>query len=137
MIHRVCLVTLDCCSNDPHQKLTLFDRTVDVIRPDVPVMALPVGSQVVLEAFCYYLGNGYRQKLVVYPVFDLRLFKPCLRWTAFSVLGSLDPHSLTEFITIGLKRAKRMVWMATRPNLIGWPHQESRHFDRLGHAPSS
>ena len=70
-----------------------------------------------MEAYCEYLGNGYRRKLIDYPVFDLRLFRRCLQRTASSVFGSLDGLAMTEFIVNRLKGAKAPDWMSSRPAL--------------------
>ena len=83
-----------------------------------------------MEVFCEYLGSGYRQKLIDYPFFDLRLFKRCLQLTASSVFGSLDGLAITEFIVNGLNGANTRDWMSSRPALkkailpndLGMPH---------------
>ena len=90
IFRRVCVAELDCYRSDPHQEETALGRVVDALGPDVSVASINGGSTVLVEAFCEYLGNGYRQKLIDYPVFDLRLFRRCLQRTASSVFGSLD-----------------------------------------------
>ena len=85
---RVCVATLDRYISDPHQEVTALRRVVDALGPDVSVASISGGSTVLVEAFCEYLGNGYRQKLIEYPVFGLRLFRRCLQWTSSSVFGS-------------------------------------------------
>ena len=67
---RVCVATLDCYSSDLHQEITALGRMVDALGPDVSVASISGGSTVLVEAFCEYLGSGYRQKLIDYPVFD-------------------------------------------------------------------
>ena len=52
-----------------------------------------------------------------YPYSDLRLFKRCLQPIASSVLGSLYPYYLTEFIVNTLKGAESCCWTASRPVL--------------------
>ena len=71
------MATLDRYSSDPHQEITALGRMVDALGPDVSVASISRGSTVLVEAFCEYLGSGYRQKLIDYPVFDLRLFGRC------------------------------------------------------------
>ena len=61
------------------------------------------------------MGSGYRARLAGYPIFDLRLLKRCLRRTAASVFGSLDPFSMTEFVINRLKGAETRDRMASRP----------------------
>ena len=103
---RVCVASLDCYSSDLHQKISALGRMVDALGPDVSVATISGGSAVLVEAFCEYLGSVYRQKLIDYPVFDLRLFRRCLQRTASSVFGSLNGLAMTEFIVDWLKGAE-------------------------------
>ena len=114
---RMCVATLDRYSSDPHQEVTALGRVVDALGPDVSVASISGGSTVLVEAFCEYLGNGYRQKLIEYPVFDLRFFRRCLQRTSSSVFGSLDGLAMTEFIVNRLKGAETRDWMSSRPAL--------------------
>ena len=114
---RVCMATLDRYSSDPYQEISVLGRVGDALGPDVSVASINGGSSVLVEAFCEYLGNGYRQKLIDYPVFELRLFRRCLQRTASSVFGSLDGLALTEFIVNRLKGAETRDWMSSRPAL--------------------
>ena len=114
---RVCVATLDCYSSDPHQEISALGRMVDALRPEVSVASISGGSTVLVEAFCEYLGNGYRRKLFDYPVFDPRLFRWCLQRTASSVFGSLDELAMTEFIVNWLNGAEMRDWMSSRPAL--------------------
>ena len=111
------MATLDRYSSDPHQEIAALGRAMDALGPDVSVASISGGSTVLVEAFCEYLGNGYRQKLIDYPVFDLRLFRRCLQRTASSVFGSLDGLAMTEFIVNRLKGAETRDWMSSRPAL--------------------
>ena len=106
IVRRVCVATLDRHSSDPHQEFSALGRLIYALRPNVSVVSLIGGSTILVEAFCEYLGSGYRQKLIEYPSFDLRLFKRCLQRTASSVFGSLDVHAITEFIVHRLKGAE-------------------------------
>ena len=83
---RVCVGTVDRYSSDPHQNISVLGRIVDALGPDVSVASISGGSTVLVEAFCEYLGSGYRQKLIDYPFFDLLLFRRCLQRTASCVL---------------------------------------------------
>ena len=114
---RVCVASLNRYSSDHHQEVTALGRVVDALGPDVSVASISGGSTVLVEAFCKYLGNGYRQKLIYYPVFYLRLFRRCLQRTASSVFGSLDGLAMTEFIEDWLKGAETRDWMSSRPVL--------------------
>ena len=108
---RVCVATLDCYSSDHHQEISVLGRVVDALGPDVSVASISGGSTVLAEAFCENLGSGYGQKLIDYPVFDLRLFRRFLQRTASSVFGSLDGLAMTEFIVNRLKGAETRDWM--------------------------
>ena len=114
---RVCVATLDRYSSDPHQEIKTLGRVVDALGPAVTVASISGGSTVLVEAFCEYLGSGYRQKLIDYPFFDFRLFRRCLQRSASSVFGSLDGLSMTEFIVTRLKGAETRDWMSARPAL--------------------
>ena len=92
-------------------------RIVDSLGPDVSVAWINGGSTILVEAFCEYLGSGYRQKLLDYPFFDLRLFRRCWQQTASSVFGSLNGLAMTEFIINRLKGAETRDWMSSRPAL--------------------
>ena len=63
------------------------------------------------DTYKEYLGSGYSHKLVEYPIFDLRLLKRCLQKVSSSVIGSLDPFSMTEFIVTRLKGVEHRDWM--------------------------
>ena len=116
-LRRVCVATLDHYNSDPHQDVTALGRVVDALGPDVSVASINGGSTVLVEAFCEYLSNGCRQKLIDYPVFDLRLFRRCLQRTSSSVFGSLDGLAMTEFIVNRLKGAETRDWTSSRPAL--------------------
>ena len=103
---RVCVATLDRYSSDPHQEISVLGRIVDALGSDVSVASINSCSTVLVEAFCDYLGSGYRQKLNDYPVFDLRLFRRCLQRTASSVFGSLNGLAMNEFIVNRSKGAQ-------------------------------
>ena len=114
---RVCVASLDRYSSNPHQENSALGRIVDALGPDVSVASISGGSTDLVEAFCENLGSGYRQKLIGYPVFDLRLFRRCLQRTASSVFGSLDGLAMTEFIVNRLKGAEARDWMSSLPTL--------------------
>ena len=59
----VSVASLHRYSSDLHQEVTALGRVVDALGPDVSVGSISGGSTVLVEAFCEYLGNGYRQKL--------------------------------------------------------------------------
>ena len=102
---RVCVASLDCYSSDLLQEISALGRMVDALGPNVSVASINGGLTVLVEAFCENLGSGYRQKVIDYPVYDLRLFRRWLQPTASSVFGSLDGLAMTEFIVNRLKGA--------------------------------
>ena len=114
---RVCVASLDRYSSDLYQEVTTLGRMVDALGPDVSVASINGGATILVEAFCEYLGSGCRQKLIDYPVFDLRLFRRCLQRTASSVFGSLDGLAMTEFIVNWFKGAETRDWMSSLPAL--------------------
>ena len=114
---RVCVATLDRYSSDPHREVTELGRVVEALGPGFSVASISGGTTVLVEAFCEYLGSGYRQKLIDYPGFDLWLFGRCLQRTSSSVFGSLDGLAMTEFIVNRLQGAEMPDWMSSRPAL--------------------
>ena len=117
IFRRVCVAMLVRQSSDLHQEIAALGRIVDALRPDVSVVSISYGSTILVEAFCKYLGSGYRQKPIDYPFFDLCLFKQCLQRTASSVFGSLDGLAMIEFIVNRLKGAETRDWMSSRSAL--------------------
>ena len=111
---RVCVGTADRYSSDPHQEFSVLRWIVDALGSDVSVASISGGSTVLVEAFCEYLGSGYRQKLIDYPFCDLRLFRRCLQRTSSSVFGSLDGFAMTELVVNRLKGAETRDWTSSR-----------------------
>ena len=111
------MATLDHYIDEPPQDVSTLCQSIDALGPDVAVVSISGGSTIPVEAFCEYLSRGYRQKLIDYPNFDLRLFKRCLQRTAFKVCGSLDGFAKTEFTLNWLKGAETRDWMSTGPAL--------------------
>ena len=62
-------------------------------------------------------GQWVPSETHILPIFDLRLFRQCLRRTASSVFGSLDGLAMTKFIINLLKGAETRDWMSSRPAL--------------------
>ena len=114
IFRKVCVATLDCYSSDPHHEIAALGQPMDALGPEVAVLSISGGSTILVEAFCEYLGSGYRQKLIDYPCFDLRWFKRCLQRTASCVFGGLDGLAMTEFIVIWLRGAENRDWMSFR-----------------------
>ena len=55
--------------------------------------------------------------LLDYPTFDVRLLKRCLQKTAYTLFGTLDPFSMTEFIVTRLEGAEHRDWIQSRQPL--------------------
>ena len=114
---RVCVAVLDRLSGNVSEEVVVLGRIIDSIGPDVRVVSVQGGPHALAEAYVIFLGSGYQQKLIEYPLFDLHLFKRCLQKTAPSVFGTLDPYSMTELLVNRLKGAEGRDWMASRPVL--------------------
>ena len=107
------MATLDRYSSDLQHEFAALGQIIEALQHDVSVVSISGGSPILVEVFWEYLGSGYRQKLIDYPCFDLRLFKHCLQRTASSVFGSLDRPAMTEFIVNRLKGAETRDWIAS------------------------
>ena len=114
---RVCVAVLDRFCGNVSEEVVMLGCIIDAIGPDVRVVSVQEGPHAVVEAYVNFLGSGYQQKLIEYPLFELHLFKRCLQKTASSVFETLDPYSMTEFIVNRLKGAESRDWMASRPAL--------------------
>ena len=114
---RVCVALLDSFSKNGNEEGVVLGRIFDALGPDVRVVSVPGGPHALVEAYVSFLGSGYQQKLIEYPLFVLRFFKRCPQWTASSVFGTLDPHSMTKVIVNRLKGVESRDWMASRPAL--------------------
>ena len=114
---RVCVAVLDRFSGDVSEEVAVLGRIIDAIGPNVRMVSVQGAPHSLVEAYVNFLGSVYQQKLIEYPLFDLRLLKRCLQKTASSVFGTLDPYSMTEFIVNMLKGAESLDWMASRPAL--------------------
>ena len=100
-----------------NEEVVVLGRIINAVGPNVRVVWLHGGPYALAEAYVNFLGGGYQQKLIEYPLFDLRIFKRCLDQTASSVFCTLDPYSMTEFIVNRLKGAEIRDWTASRPAL--------------------
>ena len=112
---RVCVANLDRFSGNVNEEVVVLGHIIDAIGLDARVVSVQGGSHALVEAYVNFLGSGYQQKLIEYPLFDLRLFKRCLQGTASNVFGTLDPYSMTEFIVNRLEGAESRDWMASLP----------------------
>ena len=88
---RVCVAFLDWFASNVNEEVVVLGRINDEIGPDVRVVSVQGGPHARVETYVNFLGCGYQQKLIEYPLFDLHLFKRCLQRPASSVFGFLDP----------------------------------------------
>ena len=92
-----------------------FGRAIAALGPNVRVVLMHGGPHAPVEAFVSYLDSGYQEKLIEKWFFKLCWFEGCLKRIASSVFGSLDPHSMEEFLVNRPKGADGGDWTASRP----------------------
>ena len=114
---RVAVAVTDSFSSDATHELSVLGSVLAAVASWASLAAVSGGSKVLADTYGEYLGSWYSHKLVDYPVFDLHLLKRCLQKLSSSVFGSLDPHSMTEFIDTDWKGAKHRDWMMSRCDL--------------------
>ena len=102
---------------DATHDVAVLGSVVSAVGGSASLVAISGGSHVLADTYREYLGSGYSQKLVEYPIFDLRLLRRCLQKVSSSVFGSLDPFSMTEFIVKRLKGVEHRDWMMSRTSL--------------------
>ena len=102
---------------DASHELAVLGSVMAAVGSSASLVAISGGSHVLADTYKKYLGSGYSHKLVEYPIFDLRLLKRCLQKVSYSVFGSFDPFSRTEFIVTRLKGAENRDWMMSRTSL--------------------
>ena len=108
---RVAVSVADRFAVDATHELSVLGSVVSAVCGSASLVAISGGSHVLGDTYREYLGSGYSQKLVEYPIFDLRLLKRCSQKVSSSAFGSLDPFSMTEFIVTRLKGAEHCDWM--------------------------
>ena len=114
---RVAVDVVDRFTVDATHDVAVLGSVVAAVGSSASLVAISGGSHVLADTYKGYLGSGYSHKLVEYPIFDLRLLKRCLQKVSYSVFGSLDPFSRTEFIVTQLKGAEHRDWMISRTSL--------------------
>ena len=114
---RVAVTAADRFAVDATNELSVLGSVAAAVGGSASFVAVSGGSHVLTDTYGEYFANGYRHKLVEYPIFDLRLLKRCLKKVSSSVFGSLDPFSMTEFIVTRLKGAEHRDWMMSRSSL--------------------
>ena len=110
---RVCVIVLRKYSGEESRDAAVLGQLLSVVGTSLSLFSLVGGWHVLRDTDIDFPGSGYWEKLVEYPIFDLRLLRKCLRKFASVVFGSLDPFSMTEFI-MRLKGAEHRDWLASR-----------------------
>ena len=114
---RVAVTVADRFAVDATHELSVLGTVVAAVGGPASLVANFGGSPVLTDTYGEYLGSSYSHKLVEYPVFDLRVLKQCLQKVSSSVVGSLDPFSMTEFIVTRLKGAEHRDLMMSPSSL--------------------
>ena len=91
IFQRVVVCVLDRFTMDATRELSVLGSVIAAISDSSSVVAHSGCSLLLAEACVDYLGNDYRQKLLEYPIFELRLLKQRLQKVSSSVFGRLDP----------------------------------------------
>ena len=107
---RVAVAAIDRFSINATHELSVIGSIVATVGGSASHVAIYGGSHVFAYTYGECLGSGYSQKLLEYPVFDLRLLERCLQKVPFSVFGSLDPFSMKEILVTRLKGAELHDW---------------------------
>ena len=95
----------------------ILGQVLCAVGSGASLVSISGGSHTLVECYKEYLGSGCTRGMLDYPTFDVRLLKRCLRKTASTVFGTLDPFSMTEFILTRLKGAEHCDWMQSRQSL--------------------
>ena len=72
---RVCVAVLSKYSGDARRDAAVLGQLLCVVGPSVSLVALVRSSHVLRDRYVEFAGSGYREKLVEYPIFDLRILK--------------------------------------------------------------
>ena len=110
----VAVDVVDRFTVDATQDVAVLGSVVSAVGGSASLVAISGESHLLADTYKEYLGSGHSQKLVEYPIFDLRLLKRCLQKESSSVFWSLDPFSMTEFNVTRLKGAEHRDWMMSR-----------------------
>ena len=111
---RVCVAVLSSNSGEASRDAAILGQLLSVLGPSVSLVALVGDSHVLRDTYVKFAGSCYRDRLVEYPIFDLRFLKRYLQKFCSVVFGRLDPFSMTEFINVRLKGAEHKDWMASQ-----------------------
>ena len=87
---RVAVAVTERFSSDATHNLSVLGSLVATVGGLASLVAISGASHVLADTYGEYLGSGYSQKLVEYPIFDLRLLRRCLQKVSSSVFEPLD-----------------------------------------------
>ena len=114
---RFAVTVTDRFAVDATHELSVLRSVVAAVGGSASLVAISGGSHVFADTYGEYLGSGYSNKLVEYPVFDPRLLKRCLQKVSSSIFGPLDPFSMTESNATRLKSEEHCDCMKSRSSL--------------------
>ena len=115
--YRVAVGVIDRYHGDAISELVILGQVLCAVGSGASLVGLSGGSHTLVESYKECLGSACMRGVLDYPTFDVRLLKRCLQKTAATVLGTLDPFSMTEFIVTRLKGAEHRDWMQSRQSL--------------------
>ena len=112
--YRVTVGLIDRYHGNASSEQVILVQVLCAIGKRASLVSVSGGSHTLVECNEEYLRSGCMRGLLEYPTFDVRLLKRCLQKTASTVIGTLDPFSMTKFIVTRLKGAEYRVWMQSR-----------------------
>ena len=83
-----------CASSEPG----VLGHVIGAIDTTVPFVLIVGVSNVLSDGYAANIGSGNKQKLINFPLYNLRLLNGCLQKSSSSVFWSLDAFALTEFM---------------------------------------
>ena len=88
---RVAVAIIDQYYGDANSELAFLGKILSAVSSGASLVSLSGGPHTLVECYKEYLGSGYTETFVDYPIFDARLLKRCLQKTASVIFGILDP----------------------------------------------
>ena len=78
IFRRVAIGVQDWFEGDATRELSVVQSVVVDLGSPLSAVAISRGSHILTEAFVEYLDSGFKERLVQYPIFELRLLNKCL-----------------------------------------------------------
>ena len=110
----VAVTASDRSESDATRELSLIGSVTAAVCDSASAVSICGGSHILAGSYVENVGSGFKQKVLDYPIFDLRLSNQCLQKMGLTAFGSLDFFSMTEFIDNCLKGAEHLDWMMPR-----------------------